>query len=404
MKPTEELKSLYGQFVMKNYAPWNIALARGEGARVWDTEGREYLDFGAGIAVSTLGHHHPRLVKAIADQAARVLHVSNLYGNELQPVVAKLLVERSYQQGRVFFCNSGAEANEGLIKLARLWGKSHGNRYKIVSMKVSFHGRTLATLTATGQAKVQTGFEPLPEGFVYAEFNNLESVGTAVDDQTAAVLVEAVQGEGGIRPATAAFLQGLRQMCDARGLLLLCDEVQCGMGRTGHWFGFQAAGIRPDAFSLAKGLGGGVPIGAVVAGPSLCDVFQPGHHGSTFGGNPLVCAAAKAVIETMEDEGLVGHAARMGELFMSLLREAANDCPWIQDVRGRGLMIGLQFDRPCAPLEEILRGLGLIALTTSYTVLRFVPPLNITEAEVRQAAALVRQACATWMATATKPA
>jgi predicted acetylornithine/succinylornithine family transaminase len=391
MSASEEIVRRHRRYVMNTYAP-TIPLVRGRGARVWDADGRAYLDFLSGIAVTSIGHCHPRLVRAIRRQAGRLIHVSNIFYNEWQPRLAEALVTRSLPGGKCFFCNSGAEANEGLIKLARLWGGPAG-RYEIVSMWHSFHGRTLATLTATGQDKVQKGFEPLPVGFRYARFNDLASVEAAINEQTAAVLVEAVQGEGGVQPATPEFLRGLRRLCDERGLLLLCDEVQCGMGRTGRWFGWQLYEVEPEAFSLAKGLGGGIPIGAVVAGPKLADLFQPGHHGTTFGGTPLACAAAMAVIETIESEGLLERAAAMGALLMELLREGLRSCSFVREVRGRGLMVGVELDRSARPLQEELRKRGLLALATHECVLRFLPPLIVTETQVRRATRIVKAAC-----------
>jgi predicted acetylornithine/succinylornithine family transaminase len=392
-----DIVGLHKQFVMNTYAP-GLALVRGKGARVWDAEGREYLDFLAGIAVCGVGHCHPAVTKAIRQQAAKLVHVSNLYYNENQPLLAQKLVQLAgLEGGKVFFCNSGAEANEALIKLARLWGHDTG-RYEVITMRNSFHGRTLATLTATGQDKVQKGFEPLPTGFAYAEFNNLESVRAAITDKTAAILTEAVQGEGGILPATPEFMQGLRKLCDEKNLLLLCDEVQCGLGRTGVWFGFQHYGIQPDAFSLAKGLGNGYPIGAAVAGAKLANLFQPGHHASTFGGTPLACAAALASLEATATEGCLENAKQMGELFMGLLQKMAKKYSFIQVVRGRGLMVGVVCDRPCKELEVLLRERGLIALTTNNVIMRFLPPLNVTAGQVRKAARIVKAACAAWQA------
>jgi predicted acetylornithine/succinylornithine family transaminase len=393
MSASEQIIALHKQYVMNTYAP-GLALVRGKGAKVWDAEGREYLDFLGGLAVVNLGHCHPKLVKAIRQQAAKLIHVSNLYYNENQPRLAEALAARSLG-GKCFFCNSGAEANEGLIKLARLWGHAQG-RYGIISMRNSFHGRTLAALAATGQTKYQKGFEPLPEGFVYADLNDLDSIRAVVTDKTVAVLVEAVQGEGGIVPATPEFLRGLRALCDEKDLLLLCDEVQCGLGRTGRWYGYEIGGIKPDAFSLAKGLGGGFPIGAIVTSPKLADVFQPGHHASTFGGTPLACAAALAVLETIEQEKLVDNAARMGELLMRRLKKLAKKYAFIREVRGIGLMVGLVMDRPAKDLEKILAAKGLLTLATAETVIRFLPPLNVKPSQVRKAAAIVDEGCAEW--------
>ena len=374
---------LHKQYVVNTYAP-NLLLTRGQGCRVWDSTGRSYLDFLGGIAVIQVGHCHPKLVSAIQKQAATLMHVSNLYYNENAPRLAAKLVEKFGVPGRVFFCNSGAEANEGLIKLARLWGHPTG-RYEIISMKNSFHGRTLAAITATGQTKYQKGFDPLPTGFGYADFNNLESVRAAITDKTVAILVEAVQGEGGVIPATPEFLRGVRALCDEKNLLMFCDEVQCGMGRTGSWFGFQSYGVIADGFSLAKGLGGGLPIGAFVVGPKVSEVFQPGNHASTFGGNPVSCAAALAVIDIMEKERLLDNVKRAGDLLQSELKKLAANYPWMVEVRGRGLMVGLVLDRPAKDFEKALLAKGLIAIATADNVIRLLPPLNIGEADVREA-------------------
>lgn len=398
MNTSEELIALHKQYVMSTYAP-GLVLLKGKGAKVWDANGKEYLDFLAGIAVLSVGHCHPRVVKAIKTQAAKLMHVSNLYYNENQPRLAQALATRS-MNGKCFFCNSGAEANEGMIKLARLWGNPQG-KFEVISMTNSFHGRTIATITATGQTKYQKGFEPLPAGFVYAEFNNLDSVRAAVNTRTAAILIEAVQGEGGIIPASPEFMRGVRALCDEKNILLLCDEVQCGFGRTGNWFGFQAYNIQPDAFSLAKGLANGFPIGALVAGPKLADLYQPGHHASTFGGNPLACAAALATIETIETEGLLENATKMGEYFMAKLRKVAKKYPFIKEVRGLGLMIGVVCDRPAKPLEVILRDNGLISIATHDVVIRFLPPLNVKASQIRTAVKIFGAACAQWQASMT---
>ncbi|MBW7908245.1 MAG: acetylornithine transaminase [Kiritimatiellae bacterium] len=389
-----DLIQLNKQYVINTYAP-NLLLTRGKGCRVWDAEGRSYLDFLAGIAVAQVGHCHPKLVAAIQKQAATLMHVSNLYYNENAPRLAAKLVEKFAAPSRVFFCNSGAEANEGLIKLARLWGSASG-RYEILSMKNSFHGRTLAAITATGQTKYQKGFEPLPTGFAYAEYNNLDSVRAAITDKTVAILVEAIQGEGGVVPATPEFLKGLRALCDEKNLLLLCDEVQCGMGRTGTWFGFQQYGVQADACSLAKGLGGGLPIGAFIVGPKASEIFQPGQHASTFGGNPVACAAALAVIDIIEKERLLDNVARVGELLQTELRALAADYPWIVDVRGRGLMLGVVLNHPAKAFEKALLAKGLIAIATADNVIRMLPPLNITQADAREALRIFAEAASTY--------
>jgi len=378
------------KYVMPTYAP-GLALLRGRGARVWDADGREYIDFLAGIAVLNVGHCHPKVVAAIQEQAAKLIHVSNLYYNELQPQLAEALARRS-MGGKCFFCNSGAEANEGLIKLARLWGSPRG-RYEVITMRNSFHGRTLATLTATGQSKVQKGFAPLPSGFALADFNDLDSVRAALSDKTAAVLVEAVQGEGGVRPADPDFLAGLRRLCDEQDILLMFDEVQAGMGRTGTWFAFQGYEITPDAFGLAKALGSGLPMGAVVTAPKTQDVFQPGHHATTFGGTPLACAAALATIAVIEEEGLLENARTLGQRLLDGLLNIAAECPFAETARGRGLMVGLVLERPAAELQMKLQEKGVLALATAGNVLRMLPPLNITAADVDQVLEIVAAAC-----------
>jgi len=390
---TAEIAGLQKEYLMSTYAP-GLALVEGAGTSVWDAEGNEYLDFVSGIAVTNIGHCHPKMIHAIQDQVESLVHVSNLYYNEKQPLLAKALAGHSGLAGaKCFFCNSGAEANEGLIKLARLWGSEHG-KYEIITMRQSFHGRTLATLTATGQEKVQTGFHPLPGGFAYANFNDIQSVEDAITSKTAAVLVEALQGEGGVIPAEQEFLSDLRNLCDERGILLLCDEVQCGMGRTGKWFGFQNYDVVPDAFSLAKGLGNGFPIGAIVAGEKLADVFQPGHHATTFGGTPLACAAALSVIEVVEEEELLANTMMMGAYFVEgLCGIAMKHKKWIAGVRGLGLLLGVVLDVPAAPLQKKLQEKGMLALATAGNVLRLLPPLNVRQEEIDQALALIAESC-----------
>ncbi|HMP96785.1 MAG TPA: aspartate aminotransferase family protein [Kiritimatiellia bacterium] len=388
----EQIKQDHARYLLPNYAP-NLVFTRGAGSRLWDADGKEYLDFLAGIAVMSLGHAHPAWVAAVREQAGVLTHVSNLHYHPLQAELAKALVDKFRHDAKAFFCNSGAEANEALIKLARKWGHDSG-RFEIISCCNSFHGRTLATLTATGQDKVQKGFEPLPTGFTYAEFNNLESFRAKITPRTVAVLVEAVQAEGGVIPATREFLHGLRALCDEHNLLLLMDEVQVGVGRLGTWFGFQAYGVTPDAFSLAKGLGGGFPIGAMLARAPVCDVLQPGTHGTTYGGNALACAAALAVLRTIEHEGLLDRAARMGGLFGAGLHDLAKRYSWITAARGLGLIWGLALDRPAKALELLLIEEGLLTVATSINVIRFVPPLIIDEADVREALDKLARACA----------
>ncbi len=379
-------KELHHQYVMPTYAP-GLTLVRGSGVCVWDDAGKEYLDFMAGIAVNNVGHCHPAVVEAIREQAGTLMHCSNLFHNELQPRLAQKLSGLALG-GKVLFCNSGAEANECLFKLARKWGSLDG-RHEIITMKNSFHGRTLATMTATGQTKYQKGFEPLMPGFAYAEFNNLESVQAALTPATVAILCEAVQGEGGIVPATPEFMTGLRALCDEKKILLFFDEVQCGIGRTGQWFGFQNYGIRPDGFSMAKALGGGFPIGAAAVTPELSNVFQPGNHASTFGGTPLACAAALATLGTIEHEHLLENAVQMGARFMDGLKALAPRHACIQAVRGVGLMIGLVLNVPAKPIETKLRENGLLCIATGDHVLRFVPPLVVSATQIDQALALL---------------
>lgn len=380
------LKELHQQYVMPTYAP-GLTLVRGEGAVVWDDAGREYLDFSSGIAVCGTGHCHPAVVAAIREQAGKLIHCSNLFHNELQPRLAQKISALGLG-GKVFFGNSGAEANEALFKLARKWGSATG-RYEIITMKNSFHGRTLATMTATGQTKYQKGFEPLMPGFVYADFNQLDSVRAAITPRTVAVLCESVQGEGGIIPATQEFMTGLRELCTEKNVLLFFDEVQTGIGRTGKWLGFQNYGIRADGFSLAKGLGSGYPIGAAAVTPELSDVFQPGNHASTFGGTPLACAAALATLETIEKENLMANAVAMGACLTDGLKKLAarHDC--IQGVRGLGLMIGLALNVPAKPVEAKLREQGVLTIATGESVLRFVPPLVISAPQIDQALAIL---------------
>jgi acetylornithine/N-succinyldiaminopimelate aminotransferase len=382
MLKTDEIAEMYGKYVMPTYAP-KVALVKGRGTKVWDATGKVYLDFAAGIAVLNIGYSHPSFVAAVQEQVGQLVHVSNLYYCENQALLAKRLSELSLK-GKCFFSNSGAEANEGLIKLARLWGHDEG-KYEIIAMKSSFHGRTLATAAATGQDKVQKGFEPMPEGFVHANYNDIESIKALVNDKTVAVLLEAVQGEGGVIPADPQFMKDVRALCDEKNLLMLCDEVQCGLGRTGHWFGFQAYDVEPDAFSLAKALGSGYPIGAVVSGPKLADVFQPGKHASTFGGTPLACAAALATLDVMEEEDLVQRAADKGALLREGLEAFVERYEHVTEVRGRGLMLGMILDQEAGPLAAALADIGLLTIATAGNVIRFLPPLTVTDDELEEA-------------------
>jgi acetylornithine/N-succinyldiaminopimelate aminotransferase len=391
---SEQLAALHGEFHAPNYAP-ALSLVKGKGAYVWDANGKKYLDFVSGIAVTALGHSHPALVKAVKRQAGRLMHVSNLYYNDQGPFLAQQLCELAGLGGKVFFCNSGAEANEGLIKLARKWG-SEQDRFEIITFRNSFHGRTLATLTATGQEKVQYGFAPLPEGFKYAQYNDVESVKAQMTPKTAAVMLELVQAEGGVIPADPDFVKALAKLCRERDVLLLVDEIQTGVGRTGTMFAWQGYGIEPDAFSLAKGLGGGFPVGAVMMGPKLKDIFQPGSHGTTFGGQPLAAAAARAVLDTVTGKALDTNAEAMGYMLQTKLKKVVDTYSFVRAVRGKGLLLGLVIDRPAKDLETILTRRGLLTVCTAGNVIRMLPPLTLTAGQVKQAVKIIDKACQEW--------
>jgi acetylornithine aminotransferase len=363
--------------LMSTYKRLPVTFARGEGSRLWDTDGREYLDALAGIAVCNLGHAHPAVTKALCEQAGRLVHTSNLYGIAAQEALAETLTALAGMD-RVFFGNSGAEANEAAIKLARLHGHRKGIKTPlIVVMENSFHGRTLATLSATGNRKVQAGFEPLVQGFVRLPYGDLEALRAVADSQqdVVAVLVEPIQGEGGIRVPPPDYLPGVRAICDARGWLMILDEIQTGMGRTGLPFAYQHEDLVPDVLTVAKALGNGVPIGACLARGGAADLFAPGNHGSTFGGNPLACAAALAVCETLSAAHMWEQAAETGERIMDGLRAAFDGMPGVLEVRGRGLMIGVELDRPCGELVLQALDAGLLINVTADTVIRLLPPL-----------------------------
>lgn len=373
---------------MHTYGRLPVTFSHGKGAWLWDTDGRAYLDAVAGVAVNGLGHAHPRLVAAISEQAARLIHVSNLYQVAEQEALADLLCERAGLDA-AFFCNSGAEANEGAIKLARLFGHGRGiAEPAIIVMERSFHGRTMATLTATGNPKAQQGFEPLVPGFIRVPYDDLEAVRqvATTHPNVVAILVEPVQGEGGIRvPAPlAGYLQGLRQLCDEHGWLLMLDEVQTGIGRTGQWFAFQHTPVLPDVLTLAKGLGSGVPVGALLACGAAASVFTPSKHGSTFGGNPLACVAALTTLQTMADEKLLTHAQNLGAWIVDALRERIGGMPGVVQVRGLGLMIGIELDRPCSELVKAGLEQGLLINVTQDCVIRLVPPLVLTADDARR--------------------
>ena len=372
--------------VMNTYARLPVTFSHGQGSRITDTEGKEYLDALSGIAVSTLGHAHPRLVAAISAQAGRMLHTSNLYCIREQEQLAGKLCSLSGMD-EVFFGNSGAEANEGAIKLARFFGhKKNIEMPTIIVMEKAFHGRTMATLSATGNRKAQAGFEPLVSGFVRVPYGDLEAIRNVAEHHKniVAVMLEVIQGEGGIHLVDPAFYRGVRELCDSHDWLMICDEVQCGMGRTGSWFGFQQVGVQPDIATLAKGLGSGVPIGACLARGKAAGLFGPGNHGSTFGGNPLVSVAALTTIEVIEQDGLLANAAHIGSLIRKLFGEALAGTKGVVDIRGHGLMIGIELDRPCGAL--VAQGLeaGLLINVTADSVVRFLPPLIFSESDARE--------------------
>ena len=385
----KETAALYGQHVMNTYAQ-AATLVSGHGTKVRDADGKTYLDFTSGISCLNVGHTHPKVVKAIQEQASVMTHCSNLFFNTQQPLLAEKLSKISLG-GKCFFANSGAEANEAMVKLARLWGHDKG-KFEVITMENSFHGRTLAMVAATGQSKIQKGFDPLPVGFTYAAFNDLASVEARVNEHTAAVLIECVQGEGGVTPATQEFMSGLRRLCDERGILLLCDEIQCGLGRTGHWFGWQKYGVKPDAFTLAKSLGAGVPIGALVASPALSEVFTPGTHGTTFGGNPLACATALAVLNIIEEEHLLARAAEAGIMLREGLKVFIDKFPQILDVRGEGLMIGMVVEGSARDVANACREMGLLCCVAGEHVVRFLPPLNVKDGELEEALEMISDA------------
>jgi len=380
--------------VMNTYGRLPIALSHGQGCRVWDVNGKEYLDGLGGIAVNTLGHNHPKLVPALQDQIARIIHSSNYYHVPNQEVLAAKLVELSGLEN-VFFCSTGLEANEAALKLARKFGHDKGiERPEIVVYEKAFHGRSIATLSATGNPKVQAGFGPLVEGFIRVPLNDVAALETATagNPNVVAVFFEAIQGEGGVNPMDADYLRQVRALCDERDWLLMIDEVQCGMGRTGKWFAHQWAGIKPDVMPLAKGLGSGVPIGAVVAGPKAAHIFAPGNHGTTFGGNPLAMRAGVETIRIMEEEGLLANAAKVGaHLKSALSRELAAELAsgTVREIRGMGLMLGIDLAKPCGDLVKRAADKGLLISVTADSVIRLVPPLIITQAEADEIVAIL---------------
>ncbi|ANV83203.1 acetylornithine aminotransferase [Picosynechococcus sp. PCC 7003] len=395
----------FDQYVMHTYGRFPVAIAKGEGCRLWDTEGKSYLDFVAGIATCTLGHAHPALIQAVSAQIQKLHHVSNLYYIPEQGALAQWIVEHSCAD-KVFFCNSGAEANEAAIKLVRKYAHTVSDFLEqpvILSAKSSFHGRTLATITATGQPKYQKHFDPLPDGFAYVPYNDVRALEEAITDidegnrRVAAIMLEALQGEGGVRPGEVEYFKAVRRICDENGILLVLDEVQVGVGRTGKYWGYENLGIEPDIFTSAKGLAGGIPIGAMMCKDS-CAVFNPGEHASTFGGNPFSCAAALAVVETLEQENLLENVNARGEQLRAGLKTLAEKYPYFSDVRGWGLINGMEIkaDLELTSIEVVKAAMenGLLLAPAGPKVLRFVPPLIVSAAEIDEAIALLDQTLA----------
>lgn len=388
---TIDVQNLYKEYVLPTYKYLPVVLVKGKGSRVWDIEGNEYLDFFPGWAVSGLGHCHPMVVSAIKEQIKKIIHISNNYLNLRQAQLAREISQNSFP-ARVFFSNSGAEANEGAIKFARKYGSESG-RYEIITMEGSFHGRTLAAITATAQPKYQKGFEPLPGGFKYVPFNDLEALKRAVSDKTIAILLEPVQGEGGINVARPDFLKGVRALCDEKDLLLILDEVQSGIGRTGKMFAYQHYGIEPDLMTLAKSLGGGVPIAALVINNKIKrEVLTAGTHASTYGGNPLVAAAGLAVFKAIREERLLQKAVSMGEYLVSRLKELKEKFQFIKEIRGLGLMIGVQLSIPGTGIVDEARANGLLINCTQDTVLRIMPAMTVTRKEIDKAVKILEKA------------
>jgi acetylornithine aminotransferase len=377
--------------VMNTYGRLPLALSHGQGCRVWDVNGKAYLDALGGIAVNTLGHNHPKLVPALQEQISRLIHTSNYYHIPLQEALAAKLVELSGMTN-VFFCSTGLEANEAALKLARKFGHDKGiERPEIVVYDKAFHGRSIATLSATGNAKVQAGFGPLVEGFIRVPLNDVQALkkATAGNPNVVAVFLEAIQGEGGVNPVDVDYLRDLRKLCDEQDWLLMIDEVQCGMGRTGKWFAHQWADILPDVMPLAKGLGSGVPIGAVVAGPKAAKIFAPGNHGSTFGGNPLAMRAGVETIRIMEEEGLLGNAVKVGDHLKAALQRELGSLTGLKEIRGRGLMLGVELTIPCSELVGRAAEKGLLISVTAESVIRMVPSLIMTTVEADEVVSIL---------------
>jgi predicted acetylornithine/succinylornithine family transaminase len=387
-----EILALFERCVIPNYRRFPLALVRGKGAHVWDAEGRQYLDFFPGWGCNLLGHCPPRVVEAVRKQVGELIHVPNTWHIELQGRWAQMLSERSSLQtsGKAFFCNSGAEANEAAIKLARL--HTPPQRYKIITFEGGFHGRTLAATTATAQPKYHAGLGPLVAGFSYAPFGDVPAVERLIDDETAAIMVEPVQGEGGVRIAPAGFLQELRNLADQHGLLLIFDEVQTGCGRTGEWFAYQRFGVTPDMITLAKALCGGIAGGALLTTAEIAQSLRPGMHAATFGGNPIAAAAGIATLETIEQENLLPRTRQLEDLFRAELGPLAHELPWVEELRACGVMIGLELSVEGAPIVQACMDRGLLINCTQETVLRLLPPMTLSDAEVAEGCKILRDA------------
>ncbi len=387
---TDELIALSDKYIMSTYKRFPIVLVRGSGARVWDSNGKEYLDFVAGIAVCSLGHSHPKVVEAIKKQVEILTHVSNLYHIEPQILYARKLMENSFAH-KAFFCNSGAEANEAAIKLARKYAYENTGegKYELITMEDSFHGRTMATVTATGQTKFQVGFAPLLEGFKYVPFDNISALRDAITDKTCGVMLEPIQGEGGIKIPDDKYLSEVRRICDEKGILMILDEIQVGMGRTGTLFAYEHYKVKPDIVTLAKAVGNGFPIGVMMATDRVASAFQPGSHASTFGGNPLAMAAALATLETIMKDGILENVGKVGSYFIKRLHELKNRSSIVKEIRGRGLIIGMEVSIEGSQIVNACMDRGLLINCIGGNVLRFVPPLTITEKDVNTAVAIL---------------
>lgn len=377
----KKAKNMDEKYIFSTYKRQPLLLVKGKGSWVWDSDGNKYLDFFSGLAVNNLGNSHAKIVKAIKAQAGTIMHTSNIFMTEPMLEVASILGE--HFGGKVFFCNSGAEANEAAIKLARKWGSENSGKHEIITMEESFHGRTLTTITATGQTKYQKGFEPLTPGFKYAKFNDLGSVQKLITKKTCAIMVEPIQGEGGVNIGEISFIKGLREICNNNDILLIFDEVQTGIGRTGKLFAYEHFGVKPDVMTLAKALGGGLPIGTMLAVPEIAAYFQPGNHASTFGGNPVCCAAAKAVLQTIEEDKLLDNAAKLGKILLEKVTGFEGKYKFVKDVRGKGLMIGIELEMTGANIVTQARDKGLLVNCTADKVIRLLPPITVKLSEIK---------------------